>query len=350
MPGSATVGTSVTVAAAVTTPASGARALSLQSRTAAVCTIAGSSIGTGPTITGVVKLVGAGTCTLAVSAALTATSALTSATTSFAVGKGTQTVSFTTVPTTAAVGRTFSVTARSTSALVVTLSSTTPTVCSVSGSTVTPLAVGACTLSVVQAGTANYLPAPPVTATVSVGPGAQTIVFTTSPPVARIGGTYSVGARLGPSGRPIVFSTSTPTICAVASTGTTSGLVTYRAAGTCRVLADEAGSANYLAAPQAVQSIVVPKPTQTVRITSIAPVPVAAGGRYVITATGGASGQPLTFASATPLVCTVTTSGQPAGSALVALIKSGTCAITVSQAGTADYAAATPVRQSFLVS
>ena len=55
------------------------------------------------------------------------------------------------------------------------------------------------------------------------------------------------------------------------------------------------------------------------------------------------SGLPVTFASYTPSVCTVSGS-------TVTVVAVGTCSITASQAGNASYAAATPVTQSFTVS
>ena len=63
---------------------------------------------------------------------------------------------------------------------------------------------------------------------------------------------------------------------------------------------------------------------------------------FAISATAS-SGLPVTFASTTASVCTV--SGNT-----VTIVAVGTCSITASQAGNATYAAAVPVTQSFLVS
>jgi uncharacterized protein (TIGR03437 family) len=54
------------------------------------------------------------------------------------------------------------------------------------------------------------------------------------------------------------------------------------------------------------------------------------------------SGLPVTFASTTPAVCTVSAS-------TITILAAGTCSITASQPGSANYAAATPVTQSFTV-
>ncbi|PZU30208.1 MAG: hypothetical protein DI584_00320 [Stenotrophomonas sp.] len=61
------------------------------------------------------------------------------------------------------------------------------------------------------------------------------------------------------------------------------------------------------------------------------------GGTFAVSATGGASGNPVTFASTTPTVCTV-------GGASVTMLAAGTCSLTADQAGNAMYQAAAQVR------
>jgi Putative Ig domain/Regulator of chromosome condensation (RCC1) repeat len=95
---------------------------------------------------------------------------------------------------------------------------------------------------------------------VTIGMGSQTIVFTSSPPThAKAGDTYQVVASAGGSGNAVIFSrdtVSTPGSCTVSSTG----LVTFGVSGVCVVDADQAGNADYAAAPRATQSIRVPGP------------------------------------------------------------------------------------------
>ncbi|WP_312371827.1 autotransporter domain-containing protein, partial [Stenotrophomonas sp.] len=57
------------------------------------------------------------------------------------------------------------------------------------------------------------------------------------------------------------------------------------------------------------------------------------GGTFAVSATGGASGQPVVFASTTPGICTV------AGSS-VTMVSAGSCALTADQAGNSNYSAA----------
>jgi alpha-tubulin suppressor-like RCC1 family protein len=91
------------------------------------------------------------------------------------------------------------------------------------------------------------------TGTLTILPAAQAISFTSTPPApAVVGGSYAVSATGGASGQPVLFSSLTPAVCSV--TGSSVGL---DAAGTCTVAADQAGSTNYAAAPQATQTFTV---------------------------------------------------------------------------------------------
>jgi len=103
---------------------------------------------------------------------------------SFAVGKGNQTISFSSMaPSGATVGgATYTPTATATSGLAVTfaIDASSSTVCSISAGTVSFIGVGTCTINANQGGNANYLVAPQVqqSFTVTSGatvPGAPTI-------------------------------------------------------------------------------------------------------------------------------------------------------------------------------
>jgi hypothetical protein len=83
------------------------------------------------------------------------------------------------------------------------------------------------------------------------------------------------------------------------------------------------------------------------------------GPPVALSATGGASGQPVTFAvTGDSAVCAVAagtngggsaSGGVGAGSATVTLLQAGPCAVTASQAGDATYAPAPPVTRTFAV-
>jgi hypothetical protein len=79
---------------------------------------------------------------------------------------------------------------------------------------------------------------------------------------------------------------------------------------------------------------------QSITFTSSPPTGSVVGGTYTVSATGGGSGNAVTFRSLTPTVCPV------AGNS-VSLDAGGTCAIAADQAASAGYLAAPQVTQSF---
>ena len=129
-------------------------------------------------------------------------------------------------------------------------------ICTVSGSTATIVSAGTCSITASQAGNATYGAASPVTDLVTIAPASQSISFTSTPPASpAIGGTYAVSATGGASGNPVTFSIdagSTAGACSIS--GPT---VSFSGLGTCIVDADQAGNANYTAAPQAQQSFTI---------------------------------------------------------------------------------------------
>lgn len=120
--------------------------------------------------------------------------------------------------------------------------------------------------------------------------------------------------------------------------------VTGLALGTHTVQAQYSGDASYLAANSLTLSVVVEQ-SQTIVFGGINP-QVYGQLPITVSATGGASGNPVVFSSTTPAVCTATgTNG-----ATVTVTSVGTCTIQANQAGNGIYAAAAPVNQSFFVS
>ena len=158
-------------------------------------------------------------------------------------------------------------TATSSSGLPVTFSvapATTNSACSVAGSTVTFLHAGTCVIAADQAGSGDYLAAPRVTQTVTVHKATQSITFTSDPPSpGYVGTTYDVAAVGGGSGSDVVFSSATTTVCTVS--GST---VSFRAAGTCRIAANQAGDADYEPALTVTQSMDVKAPAGDLFVTA----------------------------------------------------------------------------------
>jgi large repetitive protein len=180
----------------------------------------------------------------------------------------------------------------------------------------------------------------------SIGAAPQVITFTNSPPPSvRPGTTYTVSATGGGSGNPVTFSVDGTSTSGCTVNGTT-GLVTMSLPiGTCVIDANQAGNGAYLAATQVQQSVssrdVNP---QTITFTNTPPASPVAGTTYTVTATGGASGNPVVFSvdPSSTSGCTVN-----AATGLVTLTDpAGTCVIDANQAGDSNFAAAGEVRQS----
>src|SRR5262249_56724980 len=125
---------------------------------------------------------------------------------------------------------------------------------------------GTCTIQYDQPGNANYNPAPQVTESVTAHKASQSITVTTHAPAsAEYGLSFGVAATGGGSGNPVTYSSSG--VCSnVANTfAMTSGT------GTCSVKYDQAGDANYNAAPQVTESVAAQKADQTITVTTPAP-------------------------------------------------------------------------------
>jgi hypothetical protein len=133
-----------------------------------------------------------------------------------------------------------------------------------------------------------------------------------------------------------VIFTSTPSgICTVS--GTNGATITAAHVGTCTIAANQAGNSTFAAAPQVTQDVSVGKGSQTISNLSFSTTNLAPNGTTTVNATNS-SILPVTFASATAPICTV--SGNTVTAA--AGVTSGTCYITARQDGNTDYLEATP--------
>ena len=221
------------------------------------------------------------------------------------------------------------------------VTSNSTSVCTVSGFVVTYVGVGTCSLTAHVAAGIDYGAADGGAQTFTVAKSSQTITFTSTVPSGAIvgGTTYTVAATGGASGNPITFTSRTLSVCTVSL-----GVVTFVKPGTCTIYANQAGNADYAHAPRLGQTFVVSKGVQTITFTSIPPSNATVGGpTYTVMATGGASGNAVTFTSSTPRVCTIS-------HGVVSFVRAGTCTINAREDGNADYAAAPRVRQTFVVS
>ncbi|HEV2255988.1 MAG TPA: protein kinase, partial [Streptosporangiaceae bacterium] len=220
-------------------------------------------------------------------------------------------------------------------------------VCTVSGSTVSYAAAGSCVIDADQAGNAAYATAAQAQQMITVTSGqqqttqkkTQSITFT-NPGAGTAGGSATLPAT-ATSGLPVVFSVGSGSGAGVCTlSGST---VSYAAAGSCVVDANQAGDATYAAAAQAQQTITITAIPQSISFT--APASGTAGGSAALSATGGGSGNPVVFSvdpASGPGVCTVS------GSTVTYPVP-GSCVIDANQAGNAAYSAAQQVRQTITI-
>jgi len=218
------------------------------------------------------------------------------------------------------------------------------------GATLNFTGVGNCVVDANQAGNAFYAAATQVQKTVVINQASQTISFTQpSTPVTYGASSVGLVATGGGSGNPVTFTIDgTSTAGACTATGTNGATLNYTGAGTCVVDANQAGNTNYAAATQVQKTVVINQASQTITFTQPS-TPVTYGASSVgLVATGGGSGNPVTFTidgSSTAGACTATgTNG-----ATLNFTGAGTCVIDANQASSANYNAATQVQKTVVI-
>jgi hypothetical protein len=275
-------------------------------------------------------------------------------TTSFSLSQIPQAITFTNVlPNSPTVGGSYPVSATgggSGNPVTFSVDSSATSVCSLNPTTnlVSLNAAGLCVIDANQAGNATYAPAPTAKQSVTVSLIPQTITFSNTPPSTLVvGGTYTVMATAS-SNLPVTFSVD-GTSSAGCAVDPNSGVVTLTGpAGTCVIDANQAGNASYAAAPTAMQSAGVGLAPQTITFTSTPPQVALVGDTYQVTATGGASGN--------PVVITI----DPSSTSECAMDSTvpdqvdfnstqGTCVIDANQAGNTSYAPAPQQQQDLNV-
>jgi hypothetical protein len=245
-----------------------------------------------------------------------------------------QTITFTTnPPATAANHRSFTVAATGgASGNAVTFTSS--GVCSNSGATYTMTSgTGTCSVIANQAGNSNYAAAAQVTKTLTATLGAQTITFTNNPPAtAAYHSSFPVAATGGASGNAVTFGSSGACSNSGATYTMTSGT------GTCSVIANQAGNSDYAAAAQVTKTVTATLVAQAITFTTSPPATAADHSSFTVAATGGASGNAVTFTSAG--VCS------NSGATYTMTSGTGTCSVIANQAGNSNYAAAAQVTKT----
>jgi 2',3'-cyclic-nucleotide 2'-phosphodiesterase (5'-nucleotidase family) len=163
---------------------------------------------------------------------------------------------------------------------------------------------------------------------------AQTISFPQPSPVP-VGSVFSVTATAS-SGLPVTFGSSTPGVCTVSL-----NVVSAIGVGICTVAASQSGDPGIWLPVTLSQRFAVQALSQSI---TFAPLPnrVLGSGSFTLSAAASPSNLPVQFASLTNAVCSVS-------GVTVSLVSTGTCQIIASQPGSATYAPAPSVTQSFAV-
>ena len=260
---------------------------------------------------------------------------------SYSVGLIAQAIHFTSTAPSAATyhGATYTVTASGGgSGNAVTFSSATTSICTVSGSTVSFVGVGTCTIDANQAGNAVYAAAPQVTQSFSVAKAKAVIHITSTPPAsAVVNGSYKPTATSS-SGDTVKISLSPSSAGCLYSLG----YVTFTSAGTCIVDFNDTGSADYAAASELTQSMVVAKATLTMTASAS---PSSAGSASLIKLSGklstGLATGTITFKKGSTVLCSATVSSGSASCHPTVTFANGTYTVTATYSGSSSYNTAT---------
>ncbi len=223
--------------------------------------------------------------------------------------------------------------------------------CTIANNTVTFAAAGTCIVDADQAGTnqtgtapnwsAAYLAASRQQQTITVNRANQsTLTIASNPSSLTFGGGTATLSPSGGNGTGLVSYNVTSGPCTVNAT-----VLTATGVGSCSVTGTKPADTNYNAQTSAAISVAVGQATQTIAFAPPANQTYTLAGTLTLSATGGASGLPVTFASTSAAICT--TGGT--NGATVTFVSAGACAITASQAGNTNYAAATDVPKSFSI-
>ena len=254
-----------------------------------------------------------------------------------------QTIGVTTpAPASADYDATFTVAATATSGLDVAITVDPANVCSVIAGGLNSATVrmesgtGVCTVHYNQPGDATYDAAPEVTSTTTANKVNPSVTFTGAPASAAFGDIFAVASSTESTAVPVYTSSG-----ACSNTGASYTMTT--GAGVCTATVTWAADSNYNGA-MLTQDTVAGLASQTINFAPLGGLTYGAAP-FALVATGGASGNPVVFASTTPGVCTTTgTSGT-----LATIVGAGACSITATQAGNDNYDAAGSVTRGFTV-
>ena len=219
---------------------------------------------------------------------------------------------------------------------VITYVSSNTNVATIVGNLVTIVGAGNTTITASQTGDANYAAATPVDQVLTVGKANQVITFAALANKTYGDVAFALSATGGGSNQAISFVSSNTSVATV-----TGNLVTIVGAGNTIITAAQAGDANYNAATPVDQGLTVGKAAQTITFVPLTN-KTYGDAAFALSATGGGSNQAITYVSSNINVATIVGN-------MVTIVGAGNTTITASQAGDANYNAASPVDQTLTV-
>jgi sugar lactone lactonase YvrE len=222
--------------------------------------------------------------------------------------------------------------ATASSNLIVSYTSSDPSVAMVSGNTVTIVGAGSADITATQNGSANFNAAPPVIQTLTVNKADQTIPTNPFAP-ATYGQPDIHLISTATSGLLITYSSSDPSVATVSG-----NIINIVGAGTTIITASQVGNNNYNPATSVGQLLTVSKANQDIIFNPISKTMLDPAFDLDPLATIS-SGLALTFTSDNPSVATID------GNNVVTIVGVGIANITASQAGNANYNAASITSQ-----
>ncbi len=260
-----------------------------------------------------------GTCSNAVTAAITVTALLS------------QTITFTSLPVKTYGDVDFSLAATSSSGLAVSYTSSNPAVATVDASgTIHILTAGTTNITASQPGNSNYNAATPATQTLMVNKASLTI---TADNQTKTYGAANPALTLNYTGFVNAETTANLNTQATASTLAT----TTSAAGTYPINVNAASSNNY-AFTFVAGTLTIGQTSQTLSFNSVVSSKVYGDADFSLSATTS-SGLPIVYTSSDPTIATIDAAGT------VHILTAGSVTITASQPGNSNYSGATAVTQ-----
>jgi hypothetical protein len=276
---------------------------------------------------------GTGTCSVIANQAGNSTWAPASQVTkSVSATLATPTISISNLPANAVYGSKYTATYSYTGNGTPSVTSSTTSVCTASGSSVSLVGVGTCTLKASATATTNYAAVTGSVQSFTVGQATQAITLTNVPSSAAYKSSFTVTATAS-SGLAVTYTNSGGCSNSGATYTMNSGTVA------CSVIVNQAGNSDYSAAPKVSEGVTATVATQTIAFTTKAPATAAYKTSFTVAATGGASGNAVTFTSSGSCSNSGTTYTMTSGT--------GTCSVIANQAGTTnEYSAAPTVTQT----